>query len=266
VLQTVSLLAEFFPAFNRYISAGAATPIPLEPEALPPFLFDTLPIIRLLGIRALLPKALDRVLRPRLSMKVSGKDTAASGYLNVNDIFDFDWTVAIGSKQLTGAEFEELVKTAHGIVRFKGGYVYLDPAEIERLRLQLEKPPRTTGSELLRIALAEEYLGSPVALDAKALSIIRELTETGSVPLPDALNAALRPYQERGYAWLYRNICAGFGSVIADDMGLGKTLQVIATLLKLKEEGHLNEAKRWLSCRPACSPTGQKKLLALRLR
>jgi SNF2 family DNA or RNA helicase len=174
--------------------------------------------------------------------------------------------VAIGSKQLTGAEFEELVKTAHGIVRFKGGYVYLDPAEIERLRLQLEKPPRTTGSELLRIALAEEYLGSPVALDAKALSIIRELTETGSVPLPDALNAALRPYQERGYAWLYRNICAGFGSVIADDMGLGKTLQVIATLLKLKEEGHLNEAKRWLSCRPACSPTGQKKLLALRLR
>jgi hypothetical protein len=85
VLQTVSLLAEFFPAFNRYISAGAATPIPLEPEALPPFLFDTLPIIRLLGIRALLPKALDRVLRPRLSMKVSGKDTAASGYLNVND-------------------------------------------------------------------------------------------------------------------------------------------------------------------------------------
>lgn len=82
-------------------------------------------------------------------MKLSGKDTGSSGYLNANDIFGFDWTVAIGHNQLTQAEFEELVKTAHGIVRFRGEYVYLDPAKIERLRLQLEKPPRTTQAELL---------------------------------------------------------------------------------------------------------------------
>lgn len=243
VLKTVALLAEFFPDFNGYINTGATTPITLSPEALPAFLFDVLPVIRLLGIRALLPKALDRVLRPRLSMKLSGKDTGSSGYLNADDIFGFDWTVAIGHNQLTQAEFEELVKTAHGIVRFRGEYVYLEPAEIERLRLQLEKPPHTTQAELLRIALTEEYLGSPIILDAQARDIIRKLTEIGSVPLPDGLNATLRPYQERGYAWLYRNIRIGFGSVIADDMGLGKTLQVIVTLLKLKEEGKLEEAK-----------------------
>lgn len=243
VLRTVALLAEFFPDFNGYINTGATTPIALSAEALPAFLFNVLPVIRLLGIRVLLPKALDRVLRPRLSMKLSGKDTGSSGYLNTNDIFSFDWTVAIGHNQLTQAEFEELVKTAHGIVRFKGEYVYLGPAEIERLRLQLEKPPRTTQAELLRIAFTEEYLGSPIMLDAQARDIIRQLTEIGNVPLPGALNAILRPYQERGYAWLYRNIRTGFGSVIADDMGLGKTLQVIVTLLKLKEEGKLEEAK-----------------------
>lgn len=243
VLRTVALLADFFPDFNGYINTGATTPIALSSEALPAFLFDVLPVIRLLGIRALLPKALDRLLRPRLSMKLSGKDTSSSGYLNSDDIFGFDWTIAIGHNQLTQAEFEELVKTAHGIVRFKGEYVFLDPAEIERLRLQLEKPPRTTKAELLRIALTEEYLGSPIILDTQARNIIRELTEIGSVPLPGALNATLRPYQERGYAWLYRNIRIGFGSVIADDMGLGKTLQVIVTLLKLKEEGKLEVAK-----------------------
>lgn len=243
VLQTVSLLAEFFPAFNDYISAGAVAPIALSSETLPAFLFDTLPVIRLLGIRALLPKALDYILRPRLSMKLSGKNTGSSGYLNAEDILGFNWTVAIGNTQLTRAEFEELVEAAHGIVRFRGEYVYLEPADIERLRLQLEKPPSTTSAELLHIALSGEYLGTPVTLDAKARDIIRELTEIVSVPLPAALNASLRPYQERGYAWLYRNIRAGFGSVIADDMGLGKTLQVIATLLKLKEEGSLNEAK-----------------------
>ena len=243
VLQTVSLLAEFFPAFNDYLSAGAAVPIALSAETLPAFLFDTLPVIRLLGIRALLPRALDYILRPRLSMKLSGKNIGSSGYLNTEDILGFDWIVAIGNTHLTRAEFEELVEAAHGIVRFRGEYVYLEPADIEQLRLQLEKPPPTTSAELLRIALSEEYLGTPVSLDAKARDIIRELTEIGSMPLPDALNASLRPYQERGYAWLYRNIRAGFGSVIADDMGLGKTLQVIVTLLKLKEEGSLNEAK-----------------------
>lgn len=243
VLKTVALLAEFFPDFNSYISAGATTPIALSPEALPAFLFDVLPVIRLLGIRALLPKALDRVLRPRLSMKLSGKNVGSSGYLNANDIFGFDWTVAVGHNQLTQKEFEELVKTAHGIVRFRGEYVYLDPAEIERLRLQLEKPPHTTQAELLRIALTGEYLGTPVTLDARAQAIIREFIEVNNVPLPVGLNATLRPYQERGYAWLYRNIRIGFGSVIADDMGLGKTLQVIVTLLRLKEEGRLEEAK-----------------------
>ena len=36
------------------------------------------------------------------------------------------------------------------------------------------------------------------------------------------LQAALRPYQQRGYAWLWRNARMGLGSVIADDMGLGR--------------------------------------------
>ncbi|HEV7930682.1 MAG TPA: SNF2-related protein, partial [Nitrosospira sp.] len=68
-------------------------------------------------------------------------------------------------------------------------------------------------------------------------------TEIGNMAPPAALEARMRPYQERGFAWLYRNIRAGFGSVIADDMGLGKTLQVITALLKLKEDGRLTEAK-----------------------
>ena len=55
--------------------------------------------------------------------------------------------------------------------------------------------------------------------------------------------ATLRPYQERGYEWLYKNSKIGFGSLIADDMGLGKTLQVITTLLKFKQEGVLKKKK-----------------------
>ena len=75
------------------------------------------------------------------------------------------------------------------------------------------------------------------------MALIKSLTDAGDVPLPVGLSATLRPYQQRGFAWLYRNLRAGFGSIIADDMGLGKTLQVITTLLKLKEEGLLAESR-----------------------
>jgi len=63
------------------------------------------------------------------------------------------------------------------------------------------------------------------------------------VPLPEHLNATMRPYQVRGYSWMYKNLEIGFGCILADDMGLGKTLQVIAFLLKMHEEGKLAEKK-----------------------
>lgn len=243
ILQTVAMLAEFHSPLNTYVRAGAHAPLELAASELPAFLFETLPVIRLLGIRALLPKSLDQVLRPQLSMRVKGKVPAGSTYFGMEDLFDFDWTVALGGQQLTRAEFEHLVGHATGMIRFKGQYVVLDPGAIEQLRAQLARPPQLTGAELLRAALAGEYAGADLGLDADARRIIRQLLDAGDVPLPASIRATLRPYQERGYAWLYRNARVGLGSVIADDMGLGKTLQVIATLQRLKDEGALAEAK-----------------------
>src|SRR5438105_1947475 len=242
ILQQVAVLAEFFPPLAAHLSSGADKPLTLSSTELPAFLFDTLPAVRLLGVRALLPKALDRVLRPRMSMQVKGSAVAAPAFLTADDVFDFDWKVAIGDQLVTHEEFERLVKKATGIVRFKGEYVYLDPQQIERLRAQLNKPPRLDAAERMRVALAGEYEGAAVALDARAQGIVRQLVEAGDVPLPAGLQAVLRPYQRSGYAWLDRNARAGLGSVIADDMGLGKTLQVIAALQKLKEEGALADA------------------------
>ncbi|MHB1993405.1 SNF2-related protein [Metallibacterium scheffleri] len=243
VLQTVAMLAEFHSPLNTYVRSGARAPLELAASELPAFLFETLPVIRLLGIRALLPKSLDQVLRPQLSMRVKGKVPAGSTYFGMDDLFDFDWTVALGGQQLTRAEFEHLVGHATGMIRFKGQYVVLDPGAIEQLRAQLARPPQLTGAELLRAALAGEYAGAELGLDAAAQRIIRQLLDAGDVALPHSIQATLRPYQQRGYAWLYRNARIGLGSVIADDMGLGKTLQVIATLQRLKDEGALAEAK-----------------------
>ncbi len=58
-----------------------------------------------------------------------------------------------------------------------------------------------------------------------------------SFPVPESLDAVLRPYQKEGYAWLSTLAKLGFGGILADEMGLGKTLQVIAFLLSCDEEG-----------------------------
>src|SRR4029453_10433402 len=107
----------------------------------------------------------------------------------------------------------------------------------------LARPDALSGSELFRVALAGELDGAPVGLNSGAEKLIHELTSIDEVPLPVDLRATLRPYQQRGYAWLWRNARLGLGSVIADDMGLGKTLQVIALLQRLKEDGALDEAR-----------------------
>jgi len=243
ILQTVSLLTEFFPPLNDYLRAGAGKPLQIASKALPDFIFKTLPVLRLLGIRTLMPKELERLLRPRLSMQIKGQPADGGGFLSAGDIFSFDWRVAVGDHLLSRDEFEKLVQAATGVVRFKGEFIYLDPNEIEHLRSQFAKPPRLSGAELLRVALAGEYSGATVQLDAQARERIRKLQDAGEVPLPAGILATLRPYQERGYAWMIHNARLGFGSVIADDMGLGKTLQVIATIQKLKEDGKLQDAK-----------------------
>ncbi len=68
--------------------------------------------------------------------------------------------------------------------------------------------------------------------------MVQDLThpEDYPAPLPDNLNATLRPYQEIGYRWLKMLSDYGFGGILADEMGLGKTLQVITFLLAEKQQ------------------------------
>ena len=59
---------------------------------------------------------------------------------------------------------------------------------------------------------------------------------TSFIHLPSSLkNATLRPYQQKGFEWLWQNFVAQTGCCLSDEMGLGKTLQTITLFLKYKE-------------------------------
>ena len=243
VLKSVALLAEFHPPLNDYVRQGARRPLALCAEALPALLFETLPALRLMGVRTMLPRALQRLWRPRLSMQIKAAGSSVPSVLNTDTLLSFDWKVSIGDQWLSATEFERLLGKADGIVAFRGQYVMLDAAQMASLRAHLARPPTLSGADLLRTALAGEHDGAPVALNKAAARLVARLQQEDEVPLPKGLQATLRPYQKRGYAWLWRNTRLGLGSVIADDMGLGKTLQVLALLLRLKEDGALDDAR-----------------------
>jgi SNF2 family DNA or RNA helicase len=54
--------------------------------------------------------------------------------------------------------------------------------------------------------------------------------------VPDNIKATLRPYQERGFQWLWFLYSYGLNGILADDMGLGKTLQAIVALQQAKNK------------------------------
>ena len=247
VLRDLAMLSEYFPQINQLVALGGKEDLFFDPDEFVEVLFKILPTMRLFGIKVLLPKALRKLLRPQMSLQLeANKETGVvkkKSILNLENMLNFHWQIALGDHMISEAAFLKMVKEVSGIVKIKNQYIFLDEAEIKKLIEQLKSPPTLDSNELLHIALTENYKGAKVSLDKNTQQLIQRLLAGEDVAVPTGLKAMLRPYQRSGYEWLYKNSRIGFGSLIADDMGLGKTLQVISTLLKLKEDGELGEQK-----------------------
>ena len=239
ILKELSLLGTFVHGLDTYVNDHGCTPIVLFSEEFATFLFNVVPAIRLLGVKVLLPKSLQEIIRPKVSMKLSKKQTDGKTYLRLDEMLQFDWQVALGDEMMSPSEFQQLISRARGLIRFRQQYIYVSEQDIERLRKAFEKERPLTATQMLQAALTESYDRAPIILSDEVRALIRQLTEQAEIPVPGGIKATLRPYQERGFSWMYRNFRIGFGSIIADDMGLGKTLQVITLMQKLKDEGAL---------------------------
>jgi uncharacterized Zn finger protein/superfamily II DNA or RNA helicase len=250
VLADLAVLAEYFPDVEQLYAVaddvmndgGESAVLTYELAAFTPILREVLPALRMLGIAVVLPKALRNLARPQASLALSSSSTETEvSYLNLDQLLDFDWQVAIGDARISVDEFRRLVAETSGLVRLRDQYVLVEEGEVHQLLKRLEQPPsELSRAELLQAGLSGELDGAAVSADADARRLFEQLVRPEAPPpVPAALEAQLRPYQQRGFEWLAGNAEMGFGSLLADDMGLGKTLQVIAMLLHLKETGRL---------------------------
>jgi uncharacterized Zn finger protein/superfamily II DNA or RNA helicase len=259
-LRDLSMVADFFPPLSNLIASKGTDKLVFNAQTFVDVFFNALPVIRLFGIRVMLPKALQKLLRPAASMALSAKGkTGSAGLLTLAGMLEFQWQVALGDQVLDPAEFLNMIRNMRGIVRLADGYAFLDDKEIAALLDKIERSPVPTGPKLLQIALAGEYEGAAVRLDESARALIAELLRPDAAPLPAGLQANLRPYQQRGFEWLYKNTRLGLGSLIADDMGLGKTLQIITLFQRLKEDGALGGSQKALVVVPTTLLTNWTK-------
>ncbi len=244
VLKDVLLLAEFFPKLNEIVESQGKRRLAFDESEFVEVLLKMLPALSLFGIRILLPKGLKHLVRPKASLLAKKSPSKNEGsFLSFQDLMDFDWQIALGDQLVSVREFEKLVSNLNGVVKIRDQYVLVDEDELVKLFQKLEEPPKLKGFEALQVLLAEEWQGAKIGLTDEAAALIRQFVQPTEVPLPAGLNATLRPYQRAGYDWMMKNTRLGFGSLLADDMGLGKTVQVIAALLRYKEEGLLENSK-----------------------
>ena len=278
LLRDLSLLATYLPAVGDFLRGGdkggdrdssealsedsSGAPIEVEGETFLEQWFAALPALRTLGVHTVVPKALREAFIPHISLKMrapSGASEKVVSYTSLKEMLQFDWNVAAGDRFIDPEELFELQKTYGRFVRYKDMFLELDEKQLESLAKKMEKEPSPSPMQLLKTGLTGTFDGAPVETDGEVEKLFSSLLSPPEVDPPPELRAQLRPYQLRGYRWLYHNYRIGLGSVTADDMGLGKTVQVIALLQQLKNEEVVSPKKPVLITVPASLMTNWRR-------
>ena len=262
LLRDLSLLATYLPTVNEFLRRSE--PVNVTSDEFVSTWFAALPALRTLGVHTVVPRALESAFKPNLTLGISrtpGSEAVVS-YTSLTEMLSFDWRVAVGDRFISAEELLELGERYRGYVKFRDMYLELDEKELDAIRRRLDRDPTPSPLDLLRTCLTGLYADAPVEMDTGAHALFDEFLAPPEVDVPEKLTATLRPYQERGYRWLYHNHRIGLGSVVADDMGLGKTVQVIAFLLQLAGESVVTPDRPALAVVPASVVTNWQREVA----
>ncbi|PKK13296.1 DEAD/DEAH box helicase [Thermomonospora sp. CIF 1] len=204
------------------------------------FLRRSAPLLAAAGFGVLLPRWGDR---PRLGLKLTARTrpepgaVTSSGF-DLGTLLDFRWDLAIGDQPLTEEELTELARLKAPLVRLRGRWVELDEAQLEAA-LDFLRRPRTGAMSAGQVVRAAVHAGGDalpllgVDADGPPADLLSGQAERRLTPIatPEGFKGTLRPYQERGLAWLAFMSSLGLGAIQADDMGLGKGVVTLALLV-----------------------------------
>jgi SNF2 family DNA or RNA helicase len=181
--------------------------------------------------------------RLKTSLRSPKGDTKLNqGILSLSAIISYEYQLSIGGEVVTEEEWEQLVNAKAPLVQFRGEWMELDRDKMQQL-LQFWQTHQHEESEITLLDMLK--VGTEAGDDLEwehdqslqeMLSKLHDKNAFAPIEDPENLQGSLRDYQKRGVAWLQYLENLGLNPCLADDMGLGKTLEVIARLLKEREE------------------------------
>jgi non-specific serine/threonine protein kinase len=253
-LAELGRAVRIYPQLGEALRQPAPTGLALTLDGAHRFLAEAAPALEAAGFGVLLPSWWGRP-SARLGVRLktstpttSTRGAGSGGLLNQEGICAFDWEAALGDQQIDQAELLRLAKLKAPLVNVRGQWMEFRPAEVDRLVRFLVAQPKAraqrtmTIGEVLQVAagVGPDRPGVPIlgiSAEGQLGALLRgELEGTLDVrPTPEGFIGELRPYQQRGVAWLQMLERLGLGACLADDMGLGKT----ATVLALLQNEHL---------------------------
>lgn len=178
----------------------------------------------------------------RLTVRANVKSPKMQGTsgLSLSEVLQFKWEVALGKEKLSLQELQALANLKVPLVKVRGQWMEMSGEEIQAA-LEFWKK-KSAGSatvrEIVQMALGgTKRVGTIAFVGVRATGWVSELLAQlegraafEELLAPKNLRGTLRPYQLRGYSWLFFLRRWGLGACLADDMGLGKTIQTLALI------------------------------------
>lgn len=244
LVRSLASAARLYPPVDRSLSETRPTGLDLSAAEVAELLADGADALAAGSIGVELPPELRNIGDRKLRLRVRiGRATPTapradgSDPMGMSSVTDLRYEVALGDDTLTAEEFAEIVASKEPLVRWRGAWVRVDHDEVDRIAELAGETTALDLTEALAAALSGQHevedLGWVETVADGALGRLLEQLRSSDGP-GDAtirgIEGELRPYQERGVAWLQRLTELGMGGVLADEMGLGKTLEAIALL------------------------------------
>jgi len=236
-----------WPELEPALREARPTHVELDSVGAHRFLRDAVPALEQGGFAVLVPPWWRQRLQVKLHVDPGGEWGESTGLFGLDRLCAFEWQVAIGDLTLTVEELEALASLKVPLVKARGRWVPLRADDVEaalRFLARRRLRGRAPVGEVLRDGLgldgARRRPDEPV-VELEATGWLGDVLGAGGdrklerIPTPRAFVGQLRPYQERGLAWLAFLSSVGLGACLADDMGLGKTIQLLALLLAERE-------------------------------
>ena len=239
LLLALRRAAKVWPPIGRLLDQPRPTWLGLRDEDVDELMGPVVEDLAAAGVHVLWPASLMETVEVKPVVSSAPAAVTSSG-LSLDTLVELRWEATVGDEKLTEQELHALAEARRPMVRLRGRWVRADPKALARV---LERR-RVEAGEALAAALGGTLTVGGEAIDVELEGPLADLANRlaamdpeRAVAPPADLVAVLRPYQERGLAWLTEMADLGVGGVLADDMGLGKTIQILALHLARRSHG-----------------------------